>query len=243
MLRLLTACGPCLGPSNADADDSTVYGGHVIPNDTVRLLPAPDALPSYSVGPPESSAVDAQKLNEPLGTIVRIKEGCVRSALPPSSLLLHHLTRRGQRAPSAPLFHSPSPAPTPYPPTPGHESAPAPRTSCRPPPVLLPGGHALELAPKAGHRLYVWRKGEAGIHNERERMVRRVRVRVAGGSGGVGGAAAGARATGSASDARRGGASTISSLLMLPVSPTLTYIFLFPSFCLQAKTPAGAGPD
>ncbi|KAJ7469458.1 hypothetical protein FB451DRAFT_1176695 [Mycena latifolia] len=93
-----------------------------IPNETARIIPVPDALPScvsYSAGERESRAVDTQKPTECLGTIVRAKEG----------------------APSAPSSSASTPL---DPPTPGHDGAPAPRTSRRPPvPTMTPARTSL----------------------------------------------------------------------------------------------------
>ncbi|KAJ7493950.1 hypothetical protein FB451DRAFT_1491511 [Mycena latifolia] len=116
MLRALFPC--CLRPADTD-DDYTV-----IPNETARLLPAPEAdlLPSYSAGPP----MDTQKLNDRMGTIVRAKEGKMVNVSARTPFVM-------QRAPSPSSFASTPPDP----PTPGPESAPAARTSRRPPVLTI----------------------------------------------------------------------------------------------------------
>ncbi|KAJ7442854.1 hypothetical protein FB451DRAFT_1568819 [Mycena latifolia] len=248
MLRLLSACGLCLRPSNAYADD----GSTVIPNETVRLLPAPDALLSYSAGP----LVDTQKPSERLGTIVRAKEGEGRKMVNVSVRTPFVM----QRA----LLSLP---PTGHPPI---ASAPAPRRSRRPPvltmtrtcesvrgepqtqPVLPPvsscssSGRRPELPerymyPNANAIAYGVTAKQASTASEwfgEFACESELEVQTS--------AASAAGADAPVFEKRRvrpmpdQEVYTISPLVMLPVSPTLTYLFLFVSFCLQAQHPAAA---
>ncbi|KAJ7469447.1 hypothetical protein FB451DRAFT_354427 [Mycena latifolia] len=123
MLRLLSACCPCLRPAEAGTEDDNT----VIPNETSRLIPAPPGLVAYSAGERGALAVDTQKLNERLGTIVRAKEGKMVNVSARAPFVMH-------RAPSVSSASAP-PSPT----APGVEvaSAPAPRTSRRPPVLTM----------------------------------------------------------------------------------------------------------
>ncbi|KAJ7442889.1 hypothetical protein FB451DRAFT_1296759 [Mycena latifolia] len=124
MLHLLSACCPCLRPAKVD-DDYTV-----IPNEAARLLSTSPGLPAYSAGSPEALAVDTQKLNERLGTIVRAKGAKMVNVSARTPFVMY-------RAPCAPLSASNFASTPPDPPSPGYESAPAPRTSRRPPVLTM----------------------------------------------------------------------------------------------------------
>ncbi|KAJ7469475.1 hypothetical protein FB451DRAFT_1176711 [Mycena latifolia] len=126
ILRLLSVCCPC--PCPADSEDDYIYRVSALLASPPRLSRAliKTTSISYSAGPP----VVTQKLNERLCPIMRAKEGKMANVSACTAFVM-------QRVPSAPPSLSASSAATSDSPTPGHESAPASRTSRRPPVLTM----------------------------------------------------------------------------------------------------------